>query len=222
MREKAPSPEQENRRGLTDTPWQSYKWGVSFAQTYIMVIALLIWSIGTSIMWYKGHRRLPIVDQPEVPNGWRAVVELARAMEAEFRAAGVDVTAVTDDHAKRVVRKKLRGGSVSFRQHQLSRGEGDLGPAAWAWLKRERWWALWSVGPIASAFGVLFGDSYIASTSLMTVMGTVLLSIGAGTTVAVLLGTTLRSRVFILSVFLLAVGLPICIFVGVMFASSAY
>ena len=76
-----------------------------------MLIALFIWSIGIAIMWYKGHRRLPLVDQPEVPNGWRTVIDLARAMEVEFRVANVDVTAMADAKIKREVRNKLRAAA---------------------------------------------------------------------------------------------------------------
>ena len=176
-----------------------------------MLIALFIWSVGTSIMWFKGHRRLPLVNQPEVPNGWRAVVELARAMEAEFRAASVDITALTDAKVKREVRKKLRGGSVSFREHRLSRREGDLGPAVWAWLKREKWWVLWSVGPLAVAFGLYFGFVPLAG-----IIAPVLWSIGGSTTMALWLGTTLGSRVFILTVLLVAASLPIIILAGLL------
>lgn len=47
-------------------------------------------------------------------------------MEAEFQAAHMDVTATTDAKVKSHVRKDLCGGSVSFRDYQLSIGEGSL------------------------------------------------------------------------------------------------
>lgn len=80
-----------------------------------MLIARFIWSIGTAIIWYKGHLRLPPIDQPEVCNGWRAVIGLARAMEVEFQATQIDLTATTDAKGKSDVRTNLCGGSVSFR-----------------------------------------------------------------------------------------------------------
>lgn len=176
-----------------------------------MLITLFIWSIGTAIMWYKGHRRLPLVDQPEVSNGWHAVMDLARAMEAEFRTANVDVTAMTDAKIKREVRKNFRGGSVSFTGCQLSRGEGELGPVVWAWLKKEKWWFGVMVSSTCVAFAGYLSGLLRNYHGWLGIVGPVCWSIGGILAVVLSLGTTLGSRVCMSSILALAVITPICI-----------
>lgn len=119
-----------------------------------MLIALFLWSVGTAMMWYEGHRRLPLVSEPEIIHGWRAIVELARAMESELRAADMDITTMTDDAVKREVGKKLRGGAISYEEKRLSRGGGQ---GRWkvflGWVRKEKWW----IGGCAVCVGVGLG-----------------------------------------------------------------
>lgn len=176
-----------------------------------MLIALFIWSIGIAIMWYKGHRHLPLVDQPEVPNGWRTVIDLARAMEVEFRVANVDVTAMADAKIKREVRNKLRGGSVSFAGYQLSRGEGKLGRVVWVWLKKEKWWFGVMVSSLSAGFASYLSGLNRGYYGRLGIIGPVFWSIGGIAAVVLSFGTTLGSRVCMSSVLALAVILPICI-----------
>ncbi|KAK3348951.1 hypothetical protein B0T25DRAFT_503842 [Lasiosphaeria hispida] len=118
---------------------QKYMWGFSYMQLFINTILLILWTVGTFIMWVKAHFRLPLHDYPEVPRGWRAIRELSHAMDAEFDRNDIDADAVTDDELKKAIRKHIKGGSVVFRG-TLERSKHwsctYMGDAQGGWLRR--------------------------------------------------------------------------------------
>ena len=79
-----------------------------------MLVLLLIWSTGLCIMWDKAYHRLDLRGEPEVPRGWRAIIELSRTMERELDSAGIDFTILTDRQIKKDICERLRGGAVSL------------------------------------------------------------------------------------------------------------
>lgn len=166
-----------------------------------MMVAIFIWSTGITIMWAKAHSRLPLVDEPEVPQGWHGVVELSRSIESELLTAGLDVTAVTDSKAKREIRKRLRGGAVTFEGRRLSKPDYRFRTELMKWLKGAAWWlgAFAACAAVASVC-VVVDPSRIAMIPFWTVAG----SIAA----ALWLGTTMGSRLLIVLTLSLGAGVP--------------
>lgn len=165
-------------------------------------MALLIWSIYIRTIWQNAHSRLVPADEPGVPSGWRAVSELFRSMEAEFSRVGIDVTTMTDSRAKREIRERLNGGTVSFQQHQLPECSGLS--AFLAWLCKEKWWIIafftCAAATIVVLFKVLFRYMWLGGIITTNVLlGWLVLSVG----LVVWIGTTTGSRL----IMLLALGL---------------
>ncbi|CAJ2504377.1 Uu.00g117710.m01.CDS01 [Anthostomella pinea] len=114
-----------------------FKWGFSFLQVFIMLVLLLVWTIGTYLMWLKAHLQLPLQEQPEVPRGWRSVLILAETISREIKENGLDASSLTDRELKREIRKHLQGGSISF-DMPLARSGYSFRHGLWLWMQRDK------------------------------------------------------------------------------------
>lgn len=174
-----------------------------------MLVCLGVWSCGLWLMWYRSTCLLPLVGEPEVPSGWRAVIELARALETELASEGIDIRKLTDRQLKKVIAKHLKGGSVTFRS-PLKHPDYKHWPTFISWIKREKWWILvfcLSGLPIALAVIKMHSIPIIITT---TFTSSILL---AGK-----FGHSLKSRVFMISILFmtgLIIGLAINLPTGV-------
>lgn len=173
-----------------------------------MLVILLIWSTGLCILWQKAHHRLDLKDEPEVPRGWRAVLEISRAMERELAPAGIDVTKMTDSQARKEIRERLRGGAVSL-DPRLAKPELGNWPAIREWMRRDRWWIV--------AFALVWCSSLVLLMSVCIRL--VLWYVSGGILAIISLGTTTGSRVIML-VFLGLVSSGVL--VGVMSSDFPY
>ena len=88
-------------------------------------------------MWYKSYCRLPLQDEPEVPRGWRAVLELSHAMERDLLHEGIDLAQITDHKAKSEISSRLHGGAVSFNA-RLARPDYRFWPVFRSWARRDK------------------------------------------------------------------------------------
>ncbi|XXH01707.1 hypothetical protein Hte_008068 [Hypoxylon texense] len=195
-----------------------YQWGFSFTQLFIMAALLFIWTIGISTMWLRAHRRLPLRGHPEVPKGWKAVILLAEALNKELSETDIDVHALRDQQVKNSIQKYLQGGSVRFDAH-LTRQEVDFGKGVRDWFHHgrvlektyaNRWWeTVLIVFAAPLVLSVIFRIcSQPGGTFLVAVFGSAIL----GILCALAIGSTLRSRLFVTSSWVL-VGLVV--FIGV-------
>jgi len=156
-------------------------------------------------MWYRSTRLLPLIDEPEVPRGWRAVIELSRALETELASEGVDIRTLTDRQLKKVIAKRLKGGSVTFRS-PLKYPDYKHWSAFISWIKREKWWIL--------AFclsGLPIGLAVIKFESIPIMITTTLTS---SILLAGKFGHSTKSRVFLMSILFmtgLIIGLAITV-----------
>ena len=174
-----------------------------------MIISLILWTIGTTIMWFSGHRVLPLVDEPEVPCGWRAVAEMARAMDRELVPEGIDITAMTDKQVKQEVRKRLQGGAVSFEHHTLSRGPSGLWRGLWAFVKEEKGWVAMFVVCLAIALAMAGVQDTDIATATTQALGFSFGSLAGCTVFVVWLGSTLGSRLLVFVVMNILIIVPI-------------
>lgn len=131
----------------TNLTWlQIYQWGFSYVQLFVLVIALLIWTIGIWVVWFKARiNQLP----GEVPNGWKGLLHLASAIKTDLSATGIDPTVLSDDQLRVEMQKHLQGGTVSFESGtEPSTATGtartDVAMCRFIWQKTRalKWWVV--------------------------------------------------------------------------------
>ncbi|KAI6083072.1 hypothetical protein F4821DRAFT_245572 [Hypoxylon rubiginosum] len=205
-------------RGTCQPVLNQYQWGFSFTQLFIVVAILFIWTIGISIMWLRARHRLPLRGHPEVPKGWKAVILLADAMDKELMEADIDAHALRDQQVKNKIQKYLQGGSVRFDAH-LTRKKVNIRREIRNWFKHNRLLELtyvnrwWLIGIILSVVPVTMSMmtgiySQPGGIFLLAIFGCAILGILS----ALAVGSTLRSRLFVTTSWVLA---GLVVFIGV-------
>ncbi|KAK5660028.1 hypothetical protein OQA88_13496 [Cercophora sp. LCS_1] len=124
---------------------QTYQWGVSFQQSVIVAILTLIWSIGLTIMSLIAYHRLPLVDTPETPRGWRAVIHLGEAIREFLERHTISPLELTDQEVKTKIfelsLKEPRGGTIRFNEPKKNR-RGRLGDMMYVQIRSTPKWTL--------------------------------------------------------------------------------
>jgi asparagine N-glycosylation enzyme membrane subunit Stt3 len=123
---------------LTLIKEQTYQWGFSFLQLNIAVILLLIWSVGTFIMWLRTSLIMHQRGRSEVAGEYKAVLELAAAMQYQFGKVQEDPLDFTEQELSQRIKARLSGGTIAYevpitRDKSSSRKPFD-------WIRREKWW----------------------------------------------------------------------------------
>ncbi|KAI0394875.1 hypothetical protein F5Y17DRAFT_231845 [Xylariaceae sp. FL0594] len=186
-------------KGTCNPSDNSFQWGFSYVQLFVLLILLLTWSTYTYILCHKAQRFLPLEDEPERPRGLRALLLLAAVVKEELEVNHVDPHAMTNQQLKRYIYKKLKGGSASF-SFTLHGRKADRRPSI---LRRvaQCLWLLLFVG--ATIVSPIYSPAYSVFFVLLP---------GA----AYFLGTTTKSRLvfmpFVCILFLI-LQLPLLLFV---------
>lgn len=171
------------RRFLLIMKFQSFQWGFSYIQLFIVVVILFTWTSGTCVLRYRTHRFPPLQDQPERPRGVRALLLLAGAIESELEASGIDPHKTTDKQLNRHIYKDLKGGSTSFGFPQ--RSKNAYGRPILHWVKHNLGWFVIAIGLGVTLF-------------LYIILFLVPLFIAILS--AYLIGTTRKSRLFLAAI----------------------
>ncbi|KAF1834814.1 hypothetical protein BDW02DRAFT_597817 [Decorospora gaudefroyi] len=104
-----------------------YQWGFSFVQLCIMLIILLLWTMGLTIMWIRSHYVMNRRSSEEVAGINKAVFELADAMRSQLdlyaKEKGDDLSLFPESELRRRITKDLRGGSIAYDTPLLLDGE---------------------------------------------------------------------------------------------------
>lgn len=169
-------------------------------------------------MWLRARHRLPLRGHPEVPKGWKAVILLADAMDKELMEADIDAHALRDQQVKNKIQKYLQGGSVRFDAH-LTRKKVNIRREIRNWFKHNRLLELtyvnrwWLIGIILSVVPVTMSMmtgiySQPGGIFLLAIFGCAILGILS----ALAVGSTLRSRLFVTTSWVLA---GLVVFIGV-------
>ena len=117
-----------------------YQWGFSFIQLFMMITMLLIWTIGILTIWIHARDVMRKRGQDTVAGAYKAVIDLAAAMQEELGTDGASLAVLTEKELQQRV-ANAQGGSISYSLPILT--QSDLrSQDAWKWLKRERWWLL--------------------------------------------------------------------------------
>jgi hypothetical protein len=115
-----------------------------------MIIFLLIWMIGAYLLWLRAHIVLNNRGTLDVVGEYKAVFELACAMQAQLedttKEEGHDVSSLTEAQLRRRITKDLLGGSISYKPSlRLDEDCDDMkaDKTGWGfklWWRKEKWW----------------------------------------------------------------------------------
>ncbi|KAK3378805.1 hypothetical protein B0T24DRAFT_522841 [Lasiosphaeria ovina] len=181
---------------------QNYVWGFSFIQLYINILLLLVWSVGIFILWVKAQRHLPLPGEIEVPQGWKALIELSSTMKQELDSKNINPKNLTDKQLKDKIRKSLRDGSVSL-QYPLQRHNHKIGRRFGEFFASNAWWFVSWLAAI-SLTTIVISHSPIMLRTVWCTLG----ALAFGIFWAIVVGTTRRSKAAI-AIFWALVGLCI-------------
>jgi hypothetical protein len=196
---------------------QAFQWGFSFIQLFVICILLFIWMIGIYIMWLKAHFTLMSMGNPDVPRSFRAILDLATAIQEQLTSLGQDPFELDSGQLKVHVTKELRGGKVHKRTI-LETKTYSFCRGGWEFVKREKWWCVGMLGYTTFCVTVMTisitgGHTYynVFSHSSDALAMYILLSLSwTGVYLAWRAGSTRRSQWFLLAC-ALALGMPMSV-----------
>lgn len=97
---------------------QTYQWGFSFVQLNLMIILLLIWSVGTCLMWLQSQLTMEARGRKEVAGVHKAVLELAESMALQLRKSEEEedgtIVTLSESRLHGRIERHLNGGSISY------------------------------------------------------------------------------------------------------------
>lgn len=184
---------------------QTYQWGVSFQQSALTAIFTLLWSIGLTIMSLIASHRLPLVDTPETPRGWRAVIHLGETIRQDLKVHNINPVKRTDREVKDKIFERCRG-TIKFDESQQNK-RGRLGDLLYQQIKSTPKWTIIGSFLAFAICGVLIHVRVGGP-----VLSCILLSAIIGQCWAIIFGKDVAARVIILFLWSLvgtAMGLAI-------------
>jgi hypothetical protein len=158
----------------TCQPSGTYQWGFSFLLLFIFLVALFIWTIGIYVFWTWAHFSLRVHEIPEVPGEYKAIVELAAAMEREFDKGGQGTSSLSEHQIAQKIRRDLNGGRMTHDGSATPQYKHRFPVALKRWLWREKWWllsfailtAVWNGARLADMHQNLFFFTLCLTTSI--------------------------------------------------------
>ncbi|KAF5523617.1 hypothetical protein CGCA056_v004401 [Colletotrichum aenigma] len=118
---------------------ETYQWGFSYIQLFIMLLLLILWTLGMSAMWVKSHMTMRMRGRFDKPKGFKGVLELAAAIRKELQESNPDD--LTHDQLSEEIKKRLRGGTIELEKAGSPAMYGVWG-GLWGWIKNWRWWTM--------------------------------------------------------------------------------
>ncbi|KAH6695389.1 hypothetical protein F5X68DRAFT_198362 [Plectosphaerella plurivora] len=158
---------------------ERYQWGFSLLQLLINVLLLLLWAIGVWILWLKAHKELQRRGGIEASSRYRAVLDLASALDQEVSKNGETARTLTNKQLTTHVKKRLRGGAFKV-DTPAPTLQYRFWKSFWHWAWGHIWWILLFV-----------------CTSFMITLSAVSATMGASIAAALLIGKTTRTRILI-------------------------
>ena len=123
---------------------QDYKWGFSFLQLFVCIILLAAWTVGIHIMWIHTHYTLALRNRlaEEISGEYRAILELAAAIETELDISDIDLCLLREQQLKDRIAKEIRGGTVAYAYPEATLKVHSIRKGLEAWFKKDKWWFL--------------------------------------------------------------------------------
>jgi hypothetical protein len=99
------------------------------------MLLFILWMIGTWVMWLKAHKELKLRDGVQVPVRYRAVLDLAAALNSG-QGAPTFTNSLLEEHVK-----SLRGGAIAA-ENPRSSLRYSFRATILPWIKEHKWWVL--------------------------------------------------------------------------------
>ncbi|KAK1655158.1 hypothetical protein BDP81DRAFT_337055 [Colletotrichum phormii] len=120
-----------------DAGRESYQWGFSYLQLYILVILLVLWTLSLAYVWLKARLTMRMRRRYDVPRGYKGVLELSHAIRKELQETEPDE--LSHDQLSEEIKKSLKGGRIQL-ELAVSPATYGFWRAIWMWLKEEKGW----------------------------------------------------------------------------------
>lgn len=119
-----------------------YQWGFSFLQLFICILLLLMWTVGTYILWLRAHFTFKLRgwDFNQVSGEHKAVLELAKAMQEDLDIKSSHCSLLIEKHLKERIDKELSGGSFSYSPAYPELKGYSFRRGTKTWIKQNIWW----------------------------------------------------------------------------------
>ncbi|KAM7210172.1 hypothetical protein V8F06_014449, partial [Rhypophila decipiens] len=176
-------------------PQGTYQWGFAFLQVFIVVILLLVWTVGTYMMWLGPHKSLRRLGAKETPRKYGAAMSLVTGVTRELRhTAQNSPQTLTNRQLERIVKTDLDGGNIANENILVPFYGSDYKICAslWAWVK--------SRASLVVQLTILSLYLWFAlpSPSLFLVFGVIfIVPVHTGIAFALAIGKTRKTRVFL-------------------------
>jgi hypothetical protein len=119
------------------------------------MLLVLLWTVVVYVMWLKGRLDLAQRHGDEVPARFRAVLDLAKALNHELSRAGEVSDSLANRQLERRITERLDGGRVAVRVPSPTPATGySFRKGAWGWIKREKWWLVLLVASVSVPAGM--------------------------------------------------------------------
>jgi hypothetical protein len=120
----------------------SYKWEFSFLLAFICIMLLIVWTVGTFLMWMKATIAMRQHDDREIAGGYKAVVELATTMDSQFSKQEEDVAKMRDGQVRSRIKQDLKGGSMVYEapHREIQSSMWNILMLCKKWLWKDKWW----------------------------------------------------------------------------------
>lgn len=115
------------------TPKKDYQWGFSFLQLFVNILLLLSWLTGTWLLWLKAYVELSRRATAEVSDKYRAVLDLAAALNQSVSALGDAPGGLGNEKLTKHIESRLRGGAIKIEAPLLTPVHTN-----WAWFKQHK------------------------------------------------------------------------------------
>jgi len=188
----------ELKSGGNCQPTATYKWGFSFLILFICLLLTFFWSVGTYILWLKAHLALRNHGEPESAGDYKAIIELAAAMNNEFAKHDENVEFLRERQIQGKVKHIMNGGTMWY-DSPAQEKEFNFWDEFKEWAKRDKWW--WPAYLLSTG-------SFITGACLYFPWFMISLFVLIGTFVARTVGQTGKSRCLIVLFFLLSSFIP--------------
>ncbi|EFQ29676.1 uncharacterized protein GLRG_04820 [Colletotrichum graminicola M1.001] len=187
------------RDSIAESVRESYEWGFSYLQLFILITLLLVWTLCIAYMWIKARLTMRMRRTYDVPKEYKGVLELSDAIRKQLQESDPDD--LSHNQLREEIKKRLGGGSI-----ELDRVDApetyDLWRGTWAYCKDEKWWLFAILGMLGPCVALTLYDNSFGWWMLVPILTAIL---------AMLVGRSIESRCVLV---LVGVSLGTVIFLG--------
>ncbi|KAK2025729.1 hypothetical protein LX32DRAFT_675167 [Colletotrichum zoysiae] len=182
-----------------DSVRESYEWGFSYLQLYMLIGLLMAWTLCLVYMWTKARLTMRMRRRYDVPKDYKGVLELSDAIRKQLQESGPDD--LSHDQLRDEIKKRLGGGRIELERADAPETYG-LWRGARVYCKDEKWWLVAMLGMLGPCAGLASIDNSFGWWLLVPILST---------TLAMLVGRSIESRCVL---FLVGASLGTITFLG--------